>query len=115
MLGLVLPQPLIDMWMVSLIGAGSYVMTPGIEGCRAFRNLHLKHFPTSLKTGLFLAFGFSGIGILIVFSALDPLTYCDDMHNEPLDLMRGTGINILIVTGWVILFFIANAFAPSLG
>ena len=113
LLGLELPQPLVDFWTVSFLGAGAYVRTDGIERCRALRSYKLDPQSTLWKIGLFIAFGFSGLGLGIVLSAVHPLTYVDDFHEEPLDLMMGTAINVLLVGVGAIIFFVVNAFVPG--
>jgi hypothetical protein len=75
--GLKLPQPIVDFWTVSFIGAGAYVRTPGIEKCRAFRTLTLDPQAIWWKVVVFLVFGFSGLGIAMVLNTVSPFTYVD--------------------------------------
>ena len=112
-MGLELPQPLVDFWTVSFLGAGAYVRTDGIERCRALRSYKLDPQSTLWTVGLFIAFGFSGLGLGIVLSAVHPLIYVDDFQEEPLDLMKGAALNVLLVGVGAITFFIVKAFAPG--
>lgn len=111
--GLELPQVLIDIWVVSFVGAGAYVLTDGIEKCRALRRFELEKVSRAWKIALFLIFGFSGLGLAIVFGGVHPLTYVDDFHEEPLDLMKGAARNVLWVCFGLAAFYVVNAFAPS--
>lgn len=111
--GFKLPQPIVDFWAVSFIGAGAYVRTPGIERCRAFRTLPLDPHSIWWKVIVFLVFGFSGLGIAMVLNAVSPFTYVDGFYEEPMDLGRGTAKNILLVCAGAIAFFAANAYSLS--
>ncbi len=111
--GLKLPQPMVDFWTVSFIGAGAYVRTPGIERCRAFRRLPLDPQSVWWKVVVFLIFGLSGLGVAMVLSSVSPFTYVDGFYEEPMDLMRGTAKNVFLVCAGAIAFFAANAYSLS--
>lgn len=111
--GFKLPQPIVDFWTVSFIGAGAYVRTPGIEQCRAFRTLQLAPQSIWWKVIVLLVFGFSGIGIAMVLNTISPFTYVDGFYEEPMDLGRGTAKNVLLVCAGAIAFFAANASSLS--
>ena len=111
--GFIPPQPVFDFWTLSFLGASAYCRTEGIENCRALRGLNLN--PQSLwwRIGLWLLFGFSGMGFGFAVSAIYPLTYVDFLHEEPPDLMRGAAMNLFWICAGVILFFVVNAYEPS--
>jgi hypothetical protein len=111
--GFRLPQPIVDFWTVSFIGAGAYVRTPGIEQCRAFRTLPLDPDSIWWKVIVFLVFGFSGLGIAMVFNSVSPFTYVDGFYEESMNLGRGTAKNVLLVCAGAIAFFAANAYSLS--
>ncbi len=112
-IGLTLPQPLVDFWTISFLGAGAYVRTDGIEKCRAFRNYNLDPHAFGWKLAVLCLFGFSGIGTAIAFAPLWPLTYADNFHEEPLDLMKGAIANLFWVCLAAVAFFVLNAFTPT--
>jgi hypothetical protein len=114
LLGVHPPQALLDIWALSFVGAGAYVLTEGIEKSRAFRSFELDSLPSAWKVGLLIVFGFSGLGIAIILGAIHPFTYVDEFHEEPLDLMKGAAKNILWVCAGLLVFFALNAYAPSL-
>lgn len=113
LLGFELPRRIVDLWTVSFIGAGAFVRTPRIEQCRAFRTLPLDPKATWWKVIVFLVFGFSGLGIAMVLSAVSPSTYIDGSYEEPQDLGRGTAKNVLLVCAGAVVFFAINAFSLS--
>lgn len=113
LMGLALPQSLVDFWTVSFVGAGAYVRTEGIERCRAFRDLSLDPQAFGWKLAVFLVFGLSGLGIFVAVAAIWPLTYVDAFHEEPMDLMKGAIANVFLVCVAASLFFVLNAFFPD--
>jgi len=113
LLGVSPPQFLVDLWVLSLIGAGAYARAEGVETCRAFRHKELKSPSIPLRVGVFLLFGITGIGIFIILSAVSPLTYLNEMHDEPLDIMQSAAKNLVWVCSGALAFFVLNAFAPS--
>jgi hypothetical protein len=113
LLGLSPPQVLIDVWALSFIGAAAYARTPGIEKSRALGSLKLDPQSVPWKIVVLLAFGFSGVGIAVLMSAISPLTYVDSFHEEPKDLMKGAGKNLAWICVGVMLFFALNAYGPG--
>jgi hypothetical protein len=79
LIGFIPPQSVLDFWTLSFLGASAYFRTQGIEQSRALRGLNLN--PQSLwwRVGLLLIFGFSGLGLVVVLSAVHPLTYILDL------------------------------------
>jgi hypothetical protein len=114
LLGLRPPQALLDIWALCFVGAGAYLQTEGIEKSRALRSFELDSLSSAWRVGLLIVLGFPGLGIAIVLGAMNPLTYVDDFHEEPLDLMKGAGKNILWVCAGLLVFFALNAYAPSI-
>lgn len=102
-----------DFWTISFIGAGAFVRTPRIEQCRAFRNLPLDPNAIWWKVVVFLVFGFSGIGLVMVLSTVSPFTYVDGFYEETSDLARGAAKNVLLVCVGAVVFFAVNAFSLS--
>jgi hypothetical protein len=107
------PRPLVDVWALSFVGAGGYVRTPGIEKSRGLGFLNLDPDAIAWKIGVLLIFGFSGIDIAILMSAVSPLTYVDSFHEEPKDLMQGAGKNIFWIFAAAVAFFAFNAYGPG--
>jgi hypothetical protein len=108
------PPMLMDAWTLSFIGAGAYVNTPNIEKSRLLRNFDLSNKPKYWKSLLFVFMGLSFSGLALLFSALSPQTYLDEMSAEPQDLTRGALKNTLYVLVGTLVFFALNAYAPSL-
>jgi len=107
------PHVFMDYWALSFIGAAAYVKANNIEGTRFFR--YYKNL-TSIpywKLWLFLVFGLTGIGIIVLLSAISPTTYGDEFHEEPPVVMRDAAYNALAIFGGAIVFFALNAFAPT--
>lgn len=98
---------------MSFVGATSYAGTPNIQGAR-----FLRRYPglTGWKYWKVLVVsvgGFSGLGVAVLLSALSPMTYADEFHEEPMVLARGAAWNAIQIFAGAILFFVLNAFAPS--
>jgi len=114
MIGFHFPGALMDMWTLSFIGAAAYAKTPKIENARFFRRHPAVTEVRYWKFWLLLIFGLSGIGLAVLFGAISPITYVDEFHEEPLDLSKRAGTNVLYIIGGAIAFFILNAFGPAL-
>jgi hypothetical protein len=108
-----IPQAIKDLWLLSFIGAGAYIKTPGIENSRLLRNFEISQENKYWKPIFFLSMGSSFIGAGILLSAFMPLTYTDSMSEEPQFLMRGAAKNNFIVVIGACTFFALNAYAPS--
>lgn len=108
-----LPPTLIDVWMLSFIGAGAYILTPNIEQSRLLRYHDTGKFPPYWKFIYFLLMGFTLVGLSIVFSALQRQIYVDDEYGESYELSRRALINVLVTFVGVVVFFVLNAYAPS--
>jgi hypothetical protein len=108
-----LPQEIKDLWLISFIGAGAYIKTPDIENSRLLRNFELTQGNKYWKPIFFLLMGFSFVGVGILLSVLLPTTYTDSMSEEPQTLMRGAAKNSFVVVIGVCVFFLLNAYAPS--
>ena len=108
-----IPQTLKDLWLLSFIGSGAYIRTSNIENSRLLRNFELSSENKYWKLVLFLTMGISFIGVIIIFSIFNPLTYTDSMSEEPQDLMRGAAKYCFIVVIGTCVFFVLNAYAPS--
>ena len=104
---------LIDFWSLSFIGAAAYAKTPNIENARFLSFISQKPFELKERLLLFILFGFSMFGLSIIYFALNPFTYVDEMHEQPLDLFKGSSKNLEMITITLSLFFILNAYAPS--
>lgn len=104
---------LIDFWSLSFIGATAYAKTPNIENARFLSFISQKRFNHKERLLIFVIFGFSMLGLTIIFFALNPSTYVDEVHKQPLDLFKGSSKNLAMITTALILFFILNAYAPS--
>jgi hypothetical protein len=113
LIGFIPPQSVLDFWTLSFLGASAYFKTQGIEHSRALRGLNLNPQSPWWRIGLLLILGFSGLGLLVVLSAVHPVTYIDGFHEEPQDLMKGAARNVFLICGGAILFFIFNAYGPS--
>lgn len=113
MFGFQFPGALMDMWTLSFIGAAAYAKTPNIENARFFRRYPAVTDVRYWKFWLLWIFGLSGIGLAVLFGAISPITYVDEFHEEPLDLSKRAGINVLYIIGGAIAFFILNAFGPT--
>jgi hypothetical protein len=109
LLGWSAPQPLVDVWSLSFLGATAYVSTPGIASCRALRGLGFEELPLRWRIGLLVSFGFCGLGIGFLVGVANPLTYVDDFQEEPLDLMKGTAVNLALMIAGAVIFFSLNA------
>lgn len=107
------PPPLTDAWALSFVGASAYARTSNIEQSRLFRRYpgltRTKHW----RVGLLFLFGISGLGLVVLLSAITPNTYVDEFHEEPLDLMKEAARNTLYIFGGALLFFVVNALAPA--
>lgn len=113
LVGLTLPQALVDFWAISFLGAGAYARTEGIERCRAFRDYNFAPHSNGWKLAVFIIFGFTGLGTFVVLAALWPLTYVDAFHEEPMDPMKNAIWNVFLVCAGAVVFFVLNAFAPG--
>lgn len=113
LLGISLPQELIDLWTLSFIGSAAYVKTENIERTRFFR--HREYFTSRpyWKFWLFVIFGVSGLGLVVLFSTISPFTYVDEFSEEPLDVLRGAAKNAVLILGGAVVFFLLNAFGPT--
>jgi hypothetical protein len=56
------------------------------------------------KVAVFLVFGFSGLGIVMVLNTVSPFTYVDGFYEESMDLGRATAKNVLLVCAGAIAF-----------
>jgi hypothetical protein len=113
MIGFHFPSSLMDMWTLSFIGAAAYAKTPNIENARFFRRHPSLTKVRYWKFWLLGIFGLSGIGLAALVGAISPFTYVDGFHEDPLDLSKRAGINVLYIIGGAIAFFIINAFGPT--
>lgn len=102
---------IIDLWNLSFLGAGAYVKTEGIENSRALSNIDTKKLPKWWKIIYFFILGFSFIGVAFTLSIISVDTYLF----KDRDIMRRSNRNILVIISGVILYFIMNAYAPSVG
>jgi uncharacterized membrane protein YidH (DUF202 family) len=64
LIGITLPNSLIDFWVLSFVFAGAYVRAKNVEDARAFRYLRLKKPSIKLRSAIFLIFGFTGLSFL---------------------------------------------------
>jgi hypothetical protein len=113
MLGFHFPDALMDMWTLSFIGAAAYIKTPNIENARLFHLYPAFTRPRYWKLMLFCILGLSGLGLAVLFGAFSPITYVDAFHEQPLDLSKRSGINIIWIICGAIVFFLLNAFGPT--
>lgn len=111
--GLHFPAVLMDIWTLSFVGAGAYSKTANIERARFFRRFLKLTKPRYWKAMLFVIWGFSGVGLWVLLAAVSPSTYVDAFHEEPLDLSKGAAVNAFYIFGGALVFFVLNAFAPS--
>tara|TARA_R110002072_G_scaffold103722_1_gene227561 strand:- start:2771 stop:3280 length:510 start_codon:yes stop_codon:yes gene_type:complete len=113
--GIVFPSFLLDLWMLSFVGAGAYAKTKNIEQSRMLSIYLTDPKPKGWRSLVFFIYGISFMGIPILFATINPFTYFDEIHESPLDLYKGAAANVLIVLVCAVIFFAMNALAPSLG
>jgi len=111
--GITVPPKLIDLWVLSFLGAGAYVKTENIQHSRFLINFKLEKVSLALKLFLFSLFGFSGIGIGIAMASISPTTYVYADTEEQPAIMQGVAKNLLIIVSATIVFFVLNAFTPT--
>lgn len=114
LLSIKFPPTLMDLWVISFIGAGAYIRTENIEGSRLLRNIDTNKFPKYWKFIMFLFMGLGLMGIGIILSAIQPQTFIDDMSDEHQDLIMGALKNIAWILLGLVVFFAINAYAPSI-
>jgi len=103
------PPILMDAWTLSFVAAGAYVKTLNIEYSRLLRNFDTTNWPRYWKSLLFVFIGITFTGLAILLSSFHFQTYIDETQ----DLTRGALKNIMIVATAVAVFFVLNAYAPS--
>ncbi|TVP07560.1 hypothetical protein AYI73_04570 [Shewanella algae] len=114
LLHLELPQPLLDLWTLSFIGAGAHVRTEGVEHIRLFREYKSLTTFRYWKAVYFFFLGVTFIGCSFFTAIISPFTYVDEMNQESQVVLRRTIVNSFIVISGMLLFFALNAYAPSL-
>ena len=105
-----IPMKIVDLLNLSAIGAFAYVRTPNIQYSRLMRMFDERTLFKYWKVVLFVFMWLTCIGILIVYSSILPVTYLDESQ----DLMRGAVKNMLLSIIILMLFFVLNAFSPSI-
>jgi len=113
LLGFTPPQYVMDFWTLSFLGASAYCWVQGIENSRALRGMNLNPQSRWWRVGLWLILGLSGLGLVVVSNTVNPLTYIDDFHEQPQDLMKGAAGNVFLICVGAVLFFVVNAFGPG--
>lgn len=115
LLGLIeVNRALVDLWTISFIGAAAYAKSPNINDSRLISRLNLSSFGNFHRIAVFVIFGLSLLGITIVYYALNPFTYADDIHEQPLDLFKDSAKNLGVISLVLLVVFAYNAYAPSL-
>lgn len=107
-------QTLVDLWTISFIGAAAYAKSPSINDSKLISSLNLKSFGKLHRAFVFVIFGLTMLGIIIIYNALNPFTYADELHEQPLDLYKESGRNLILIIFALLLIFAYNAYAPSL-
>ena len=110
-IGIELPQKLLDFWSLSFVGAGAYCRVPKIDQSRALRNssfTSIRHW----RVILFFIMGICGFGLVIFMWAFSPSIYVDDFWEKKQDLSRASAFNALIIVLGSVLYFVLNAFFP---
>lgn len=113
LLGIKVYPSITDAWALSFIGASAYARTPKIEQSRFFSRHPWLIVWKYWKVWLLFLFGITGIGIFVLIGTLSPITYVDEYHKKSLDLYKGAARNTLYIFGGALVFFVLNAFAPS--
>lgn len=111
---LIIPNFLIDLWALSFVGATAYVQTKGIDKSRFYRRHPEMLLSSYWKIKLWFLWGFSGLGLWVLLSSISPITYMDHMHEEPLDIAKNAAKNVFFIFIATVVFFIFNAFGPTL-
>lgn len=107
-------RTIVDLWTISFIGAAAYAKSPNIRNSRLISSLKLNSFGNVHRIVVFVTFGLTMLGIAVVYYALNPFTYVDDMHERPLDLFKDSSNNLVIIGSALAVVFAYNAYAPSL-
>ena len=107
-------RALVDLWTISFIGAAAYAKSPNINDSRLISRLNLSAFGSYHRIAVFVIFGLSLLGITVIYFALNPITYVDDVHEQPLDLFKDSAKNLGVISFALLIFFAFNAYAPSL-
>ena len=102
---------LMDLWVLSFIGAGAYVRTPNIECSRFLRCFNTKRFIKHWRSLYFLILGISLVGCGILLTMLSPFSYIDSMNDEPSTLLKGAVKNVILIIFVLLWFFAINAYA----
>ncbi|AIF98243.1 hypothetical protein [Alteromonas australica] len=109
-----LPQSLLDLWTLSFLGAAAYVKSDNIEGSRLLRDVDTRKFIRHWKIIYFFCLGISFFGLGILLTIIYPLTYVDELQSEPANLIRSSARNVIFIVLGLFVFFVLNAYAPSL-
>jgi hypothetical protein len=105
-----IPSIFYDLWILSFLCSIAYIKVNNIEKSRFYYNKYSKTgLPIYVKIIHFLVFGITGFSLFILLSIFNPAFY-NRHHDITINALR----NLQLVILATFLFFLINAFAPSL-